>query len=182
MLSLQGVLKVPVSGVVAARLAAIDSHDYSGVMRHVKKEFAKLGKAVTDEWLEAGVLALKQYYAIAVLDAKNMHAVSAEVDPFWHAHILHTKQYVDFCQEIAGRYLHHNPLDHADKEEVGFVKQLYDFTLQRYDDCFAMFDRRFYPANPNNDDLVCTHGGDDSATALFPAVAEAQPRRNSVLH
>jgi hypothetical protein len=37
---------------------------------------------------------------------------SPSVDDFWHAFILHTKDYEEFCQKHFGHYLHHEPKDH----------------------------------------------------------------------
>lgn len=34
---------------------------------------------------------------------------SAMVDKAWHAFILHTREYARFCQEVAGRFIHHIP-------------------------------------------------------------------------
>ncbi|WFE44758.1 hypothetical protein [Verrucosispora sp. WMMD1129] len=31
------------------------------------------------------------------------------VDIGWHTFILHTREYADFCQRIAGRFIHHQP-------------------------------------------------------------------------
>ncbi|MEU5722740.1 hypothetical protein ABZ783_13055 [Micromonospora sp. NPDC047738] len=31
------------------------------------------------------------------------------VDVGWHTFILHTRQYADFCQRVAGRFIHHQP-------------------------------------------------------------------------
>jgi len=39
----------------------------------------------------------------------NMSVPSDAVDQIWHAHILHTVLYADFCQNVAGRFIHHNP-------------------------------------------------------------------------
>lgn len=172
---------LPVSALMARSIDIIDTHDFSGVKRKVREDMLKLGKAVNEEWLDAGILALKQYYVIAVLDRANMHAVSEPVDPFWHAHILHTKQYAEFCQEIAGRFLHHEPLDHAVQADVQFVGQLYEYTMKRYNDCFTVVDSRFHPRHPTNAELVCTHGPDDGPVhSLFPSAPEAQPRALAV--
>jgi hypothetical protein len=32
------------------------------------------------------------------------------VDPGWHAFILHTEDYAEFCDRIAGRFIHHRPI------------------------------------------------------------------------
>lgn len=34
-----------------------------------------------------------------------------EVDLAWHTFILHTKEYAEFCENLAGRFLHHRPAD-----------------------------------------------------------------------
>jgi hypothetical protein len=31
------------------------------------------------------------------------------VDIGWHTFLLHTREYADFCQRIAGRFIHHQP-------------------------------------------------------------------------
>ncbi|MER5460745.1 hypothetical protein ABT010_08645 [Streptomyces sp. NPDC002668] len=35
---------------------------------------------------------------------------SRKVDPGWHAFILHSREYADFCHRRFGTFLHHNPL------------------------------------------------------------------------
>lgn len=34
---------------------------------------------------------------------------SRKVDPGWHAFILHSREYADFCRRRFGTFLHHNP-------------------------------------------------------------------------
>ena len=36
---------------------------------------------------------------------------SQTVDAGWHAFILHTRDYAEFCQRVAGRFIHHRPSD-----------------------------------------------------------------------
>jgi hypothetical protein len=36
---------------------------------------------------------------------------SQTVDAGWHAFILHTRDYAEFCQRVAGRFIHHRPND-----------------------------------------------------------------------
>lgn len=48
---------------------------------------------------------------------------SPAVDIGWHTFILHTKEYGEFCQRIAGRMIHHNPTDDAD-EQVGKYRSI----------------------------------------------------------
>jgi hypothetical protein len=46
-------------------------------------------------------------------------APSELVDIGWHAFILHTRDYAEFCQRIAGRFLHHVPNDERDADAHG---------------------------------------------------------------
>ncbi|QLH43881.1 MAG: hypothetical protein HWD59_15100 [Coxiellaceae bacterium] len=36
-------------------------------------------------------------------------APSRDIDEIWHAHILHTQDYTEFCEKLFGFYLHHCP-------------------------------------------------------------------------
>lgn len=36
------------------------------------------------------------------------------VDPGWHAFILHTEDYAEFCDRIAGGFIHHRPVCNDD--------------------------------------------------------------------
>jgi hypothetical protein len=46
-------------------------------------------------------------------------APSAEVDKGWHAFILHTADYAEFCQRVAGRFIHHLPAEPGDQDNTG---------------------------------------------------------------
>lgn len=39
--------------------------------------------------------------------------VSREVDAFWHEHILHTKNYNEFCDFVCGHFFHHTPVSNS---------------------------------------------------------------------
>jgi len=46
-------------------------------------------------------------------------APSPEVDKGWHAFILHTADYAEFCQRVAGRFIHHLPTEPGDQHTGG---------------------------------------------------------------
>ena len=58
-------------------------------------------------------------YLLANSDLCLALKASDEVDEYWHVHILNTPEYVKFCDEVAGEYIHHarsiisNPLEQA---------------------------------------------------------------------
>jgi hypothetical protein len=45
-------------------------------------------------------------------------APSPDVDKGWHAFILHTADYAEFCDRVAGRFIHHLP-DEPGEEDSG---------------------------------------------------------------
>ena len=55
--------------------------------------------------------ALKQYYMLHVTKESDemIGMPSLEIDHLWHAHILDTREYHDFCENAFGSYLHHQP-------------------------------------------------------------------------
>ncbi|MBL7488396.1 hypothetical protein I6A60_07180 [Frankia sp. AgB1.9] len=138
-------------------LAMIDAEDFTGVKRKVFTDLAKQGVVPSDEFLDEGVLALKQYYVVALLDPTNRHAVSDVIDPFWHAHILHTKPYIDFCDRVFGQYIQHEPLDHSDAAMLRRVSILYSYTAGIYQRMFSYVNPEFYPLAVPDARLMCTH-------------------------
>ena len=54
---------------------------------------------------------LPEYQRFIALTAayEGVGMLSTEVDKLWHAHILNTKRYYDFCQQYLGRIIHHLP-------------------------------------------------------------------------
>jgi hypothetical protein len=42
---------------------------------------------------------------------------SVQVDPGWHAFLLYTRDYAEFCQQIAGQFIHHRPIREKDSSD-----------------------------------------------------------------
>jgi hypothetical protein len=55
------------------------------------------------------VAAYKKYVGLHMMEPFNPHPMSGLVDEVWHEHILHTREYGDFCQRVVGWFLHHVP-------------------------------------------------------------------------
>ncbi|WP_327748522.1 hypothetical protein [Streptomyces europaeiscabiei] len=66
------------------------------------------------------------------------------VDDFWHAFLLHTEAYQDFCESTFGRYLHHQP-GFLDKEEHGGGKALRARTVDAITLAGYEIDPEFWP-------------------------------------
>lgn len=135
-------------------LSLIDEHDFSQVAERVSKETGITDKKILDEGIEN----LKRYYAVAFLDPLNAHAVSKSVDPFWHTHILFTKDYTQFCINIVDEYMHHDPLDESDSTEVERIKNLYEYTRQIFAQMFKVTDDAWWPDSSIDPSVViCQH-------------------------
>ncbi len=54
---------------------------------------------------------LPEYQRFIALTAgyEGIGMLSTEIDKLWHAHILNTKRYYDFCQQYLGHIVHHLP-------------------------------------------------------------------------
>jgi hypothetical protein len=71
----------------------------------------------------------------------EMYAPSAMVDAVWHAFILHTKLYEDFCED---NFIHHRPC------EDGQLVEQYKNTLKRYKQVFKQDPPSYIWPNPDS--------------------------------
>jgi uncharacterized membrane protein YgcG len=79
---------------------------------------------------------------------------SVAVDQAWHLHLCYTRSYwIDLCEGIVGRPLHHGPTQGGRLEDARFHEQ-YERTLHRYEhefgepppaDIWPAAERRFAP-------------------------------------
>lgn len=132
------------------------SADWEKVKAKVKEEMGYQGYQPTGAYLDEGILSLKQYYAVCFLD-DNPHAISDTLDPFWHAHILHTNRYFAFCEDVGIDYMHHRPRDYSNPNEVPVIKRLYVHTHNMFCKCFAYVSPIFMAKYEEETQLVCTH-------------------------
>lgn len=163
-------LKTKPSDFHLKRLKLIDDFDYSMAMDKVDRDF---NGALAEDQLIRGIENLKRYYAVVLFDPRNLHAVSAVVDPFWHAHVLLTREYDQFCHSIFGTLVHHIPLDPKDTRMVRYVTRLYDYTTETYPKIFKEVDDNVWPQSSHpRFRAVCLHyciiTPEIRANALFP--------------
>jgi hypothetical protein len=135
----------------------IESEEFASILKKTAHELEDRGWVLTSNYLARGELALKQYHVVAVLDPRNEHAISDTLDPFWHSQILHTREYVRFCEDVMGHYIHHQPLDHEDKRAVARLRWLYAHTHRRIVEIFGAVDPEFFPFPIPDSRLVCMH-------------------------
>lgn len=71
-------------------------------------------------------------------------APSELVDFGWHAFILHTVEYAEFCQRVVGHFVHHVPTD-EDEELPGGVPATRERTLTAISAAGFMVDEELWP-------------------------------------
>lgn len=172
-------MRIKLGSFQMERIRRIDAENFNSVLKKCAEDLSVMGYVISPEYLLAGEFALKQYHAIAMIDPRNEHAISDTLDPFWHAQILHTQEYVAFCNELVGHYIHHQPLDHDDKVMVARLKVLYPYTTSLIKDVFDEVDEHFFPLPIPDSRLVCLHCG----IACDELLSEAQyPQRFVCTH
>jgi hypothetical protein len=74
----------------------------------VEERLARKG-ILAPERLAPAVLEFKRYFALVGLGYRNLGMLSPEADEVWHAFILFTREYAEFCQDAFGMFIHHVP-------------------------------------------------------------------------
>jgi hypothetical protein len=82
----------------------IDAYD----LWFVEERLAQKG-LVAPEDLAGATLEFKRYLTLVGLGYRNLGMLSPQVDEVWHAFILFTREYAEFCQDTFGMFLHHVP-------------------------------------------------------------------------
>ena len=79
---------------------------------------------------------------------------SALVDKFWHAFILHTEEYSDFCLRHLGYYMHHRPQDHS-KTNVINDNIAAKKTIECLEKMFPNYNKQLW-----SESAICSNDGD----------------------
>jgi hypothetical protein len=83
----------------------VDRWDFSSVRSYLQLE-EKLSPEMTLRMENE----YKRFMSVLVGEQQfEKMPISAEVDRFWHAHIMFTRDYTAFSHAIAGEYIHHFP-------------------------------------------------------------------------
>lgn len=154
-------VKHPMSKRQVAALKRIDDEDYSLVVYKTRKDFLERGIVRDEEFYKDGITSLKQYYSTTIFDPYNMHAVSDDLDRFWHQHVIDTARYAMLCSDIKG-FMHHDPLDRTDLAKVSAIAEVYQYTYLVLEKIYGSrsLSPIFFPAKPEMDILVCRHDVD----------------------
>jgi hypothetical protein len=152
---------------LSRRLAMLEREDLAYLARRVALRCAvPLSKAMR------AVDAYKKYVALHMAEPFNAHPMSGLVDEIWHEHILHTREYAQFCSRIIGWFLHHIPSTEDDETTTS------EATQARLAQLFGATDPRVWVSMTDQAQTSCGNTGNcadgaDSGPALRPAKPSA---------
>ncbi len=72
---------------------------------------------------------------------------SFDIDEVWHAHILHTQDYMEFCEQAFGYYLHHHP-HHGKNNIIADADLAFTFENETQKLYFAEFGKNIKAVRP----------------------------------
>lgn len=79
-----------------------------------------------------GLLYYQRFLQLMVIYGPEGLVPTRDIDEFWHAHILFTKEYIADCHHLVGHYIHHAPADPANPEEVSQLTEQFERTKTLY--------------------------------------------------
>jgi hypothetical protein len=71
---------------------------------------------LSEEIIDQAIAEYRKFLVLVRLGYGPLEMFSKQVDEIWHAHILFTRDYAEFCQIAFGRFLHHQPTTSSQKQ------------------------------------------------------------------
>lgn len=131
----RGYMKQLFTGSYSGLRSALDSLDLSAIkFKLMDKEEGKGWDRVYADMVES------QYrrFLFLTVTAGATIGVTADIDAFWHAHILDTMKYAEDCQSVFGFFLHHFPyFGMRGEQDAHNLMATMDSTKQLWEDTFG---------------------------------------------
>jgi hypothetical protein len=109
------------------RIAALELGQVHAAIRRLH------GGSWTERRLSAAETWYRRFLYLAALYPDTTLVPSGDIDIFWHAHILHTRQYLRDCNDVLGYFLHHEPADDSDGSTTGMLQKNWQRTLELFE-------------------------------------------------
>lgn len=85
----------------------------------------------------------KRFIALIASHPNTRLVMSSAVDDFWHAHVLHTRDYAAMCNALGMEFIHHDPTCSFGERQV--LHNEYVETLAVYRGVFGDLNERYWP-------------------------------------
>jgi hypothetical protein len=126
--------------------------------------FAKLAKRIATEHHVDAAMAERctdQGLAFLAACAASTEPLSPSLaaDLGWHAFILYTRDYAEFCEQVAGRFIHHVPHEETDERGKEDVQSVLDRTAAAIRKAGFRVDRELWQADGGGDKCSQCHNG-----------------------
>lgn len=131
---------------VIAEAMAFPIHD-------VTRRYAQ-DQGISPEVAQEHEAELKKYLTLCAMYPQLRFGMSRVIDDLWHTFICFTKKYHSFCEQIAGRYIHHEPTTDEEKCD-GSARRAYLLTLNEYRRYFGDPPKHLWPT-PSGEGLEAT--------------------------
>jgi hypothetical protein len=131
------------AAAVRARLGTIAALDLTRQIRAAERDGA------SPELAAAAAPELKRFLALPLLFPRPEAPFTPPItiDLLWHAFILDTRRYRDFCHEVYGGYLDHFPSEKREPEQEG-KHRAFEYTLRCVQNAFGEVDQRVWKLYP----------------------------------
>lgn len=109
---------------------------------------------------------LKRYLVLCSLrpSGTGSYGVRGPVDELWHTFIIFTRLYAEFCEQTAGRFLHHSPTEM--KKDPSEAETKYARTLSVYKEFFGEDPpAHIWPLPGGNRSMIPILGADSSSSS-----------------
>jgi hypothetical protein len=164
--------------IISALKTINESDDYAKIIWRVQQENPHAEHFFDTHYLARGLTNLKIFYALEIVDGRNLHSLSKTLDVFWHAHQNFSFEYMSFCDKVFGpnQFLHHLPTDKRDKVIQEAMERRYDYTRTMVEKVFNL-DKTYW----GHDIIICCSYEADTPFGFVywkPALIAMEPACN----
>lgn len=133
--------QVRLSASQQRKVAAIQGYDFSKVRELFLREEPSYAKDRAK--LDQLEMELKRFFVLFVVDPGKPHVISERADKLWHAFLMDTKLYREFCKATIGITIDHLPVLPKDKAQWAEYRR---HTKRVYRDYFGIPQDGFWTA------------------------------------
>lgn len=83
---------------------------------------------------------LRRFLVLCAMNPDRRYGMRGNVDDIWHTFLIYSRDYADFCEKVAGTFIHHVPEEDSDGGDDSRrleSRESYDRTLSDYQTTFG---------------------------------------------
>ncbi len=102
-------------GIAKKKFEEIMTYDMSKI-----RQYLMANDHLTQSYTKMLEVEWKKFVTAIFMNEGKEITITAPLDTFAHAIVLHTTEYKDFCENVLGMYIHHYPT-HSEAERVALI-------------------------------------------------------------